>query len=114
MKRLIISLAVAVLLTASLPASATSYPGYVRNWWVEDNADLTWYFLNQDNSAYVTGLCGSGVYRLKVTNANYDVAYDSLKTAARNSYKVLMEVTTCDSNINVIKMVKICTWTGDC
>lgn len=114
MKRLIISLAVAVLLTASLPASATSYPGYVRNWWVEENGDITFYFLNQDNSAYVTGLCGWGNYRLKVTSANYDEVYDSLKLAAKNGYKVLMEVTTCDSSINVIKMVKICTWTGDC
>ncbi len=114
LKRALVSLVATAMLTASFSASATSYAGYPRNWWVEENADITWYLLNQDNSVWVNGLCGSPVYRLKVTNANYDAVYDSLKMAARNGYRVQMEVVACDSNVNVIKMVKICTWIGDC
>lgn len=108
------------MLAAALPISAASYYGYVRNWWVEENGDTTWYFLsNSDVSTtttahYVGGYCGAGVYRLKVTNANYDEVYDSLKTAAKNNYKVIMEVTSCEGTINVIKMIKVCTWNGDC
>ena len=114
MKRIITSLIAAVMLAVSLPASATSYGGYVRNWWVQENGDITFYFLNQDNSAYVTGLCGWGIYVLQAGKANYDETYSSLLLAAKNNYKVLMEVTTCSAQINIIKMAKVCTWTGDC
>ncbi len=114
MKRIITSLVAAALLAVALPASATTYYGYARNWWVQENGDITFYLLNADNSAYVNGMCGSPLYVLLVTNANFDEAYSSLMLAAKNGYRVGMETTTCNSNINVIKMVKVCTWTGDC
>lgn len=102
------------MLMASVPASAASSTGYVRNWWVEDNADITWYLLNQDNTVYIAGPCGVGLFRIKVASANYDTAYDSLKSAARNSFRVVLEVTACESGINIIRAVKVCTWIGDC
>lgn len=114
MKRFTIPLLAAIMLAVATPASATSYGGFVRNWWVEENGDISYYFLNEANTAYVTGLCGWGVYRLKVGQANYNELYTSLLLAVKNNYKVLMEVATCSAQINIIKMAKVCTWTGDC
>jgi hypothetical protein len=107
-------LAAFALATVAIPAQATTTNGYVRNWWVEENGDINFYLLNSNNSAYVNGVCGSPLFRLKVGQANYDQAYTSLTLAAKNGYMVGMEVTTCDGTNNVIKMVKVCTWTGDC
>lgn len=107
----------AFLITGILLSQVTQageYAGYVRNWWVEENGNITFYVLNETNTAYVNGLCGSGVYRLKVSNANFDEAFTSLKDAAIRSYMVRMYVTACDGTINVIRQPKICTWTGDC
>lgn len=114
MKRKLVSILLAIGLLTSHVTQATSYAGYVRNWWVEENGDIMFYFLDSTNSTWITGLCGWGNYKLKVTNANFDEAYASLIKAAEKSYKVLMEVTDCDASINVIKAVKVCTWTGDC
>ena len=114
MKRILTSLLAAVMLAVALPASATSYYGYVRNWWVQENGDIIFYFLDATNVNYVTGLCGWGLYVLQAGKANYDETYSSLLLAAKNNYKVLMEVTTCSGNVNIIKMAKVCTWTGDC
>jgi hypothetical protein len=101
------------LLTSHV-AEATSYAGYVRNWWVNENGDITFYFLDSANNTWITGLCGWGNYNLKAGNANFDEVYSSLIKAAEKSYKVLMEVTECDVSTNIIKAVKVCTWTGDC
>lgn len=114
MKRIIASIVASVMLAAPLLVSATSYGGYVRNWWVQENGDITYYFLDATNSNWVVGMCGSALYVLQAGKANYDEVFASLKLAARNNYKVLMEVTTCSGNQNLIKMVKVCTWTGDC
>lgn len=114
MKRVFASLIAAILLAASIPAQATSYDGYVRNWWVQENGDFTFYFLDQTNSNWVNGMCGSPLYVLQVGKANYNQLQVSLLLAAKNSYKVLMEVTTCSGTTNIIKMAKVCTWTGDC
>lgn len=114
MKRFITSLIAAALLIAALPASATSYSGYARNWWVQENGDITYYLLNADNSAWVNGMCGSPLYVLQTGKTNFDEVYSSLMLASKNGYRVIMEVTACSSNINIIKMVKVCTWTGDC
>lgn len=114
MKRIITSLLAAALLATTLPASATSYNGYARGWWVETNGDITFSFLNVDNTVYVTGMCGSGSYRLKVANANFDEVYSSTVLAAKNSYKMFMEVVACEGTVNLIKMVKVCTWATEC
>lgn len=120
MKRIILSLIAAALLAVSLPASAASYYGYIRNWWVEENGDISFYFLSNPDvntttpSQYVTGLCGWGVWRLKVGQANYSELYLSLLMASRNNYKTILEVTTCSAQVNIIKMAKVCTWNGDC
>lgn len=114
MKRILTSLFAAILLAASLPAQATSYGGYVRNWWVQENGDLTFYFLDATNTNWVTGMCGSALYVLQVGKTNFNQTYPSLLLAAKNSYKVLLEVTTCSGNVNIIQMTKVCTWTGDC
>ena len=66
------------------------------------------------SSTYATGLCGSGVYILKVGQANYDQVFLSLLFAAKNNYKIVVEVTTCSGSYNLIKQVKVCTWLGDC
>ncbi len=105
---------VLLLLVLALPAHATSYGGYVRNWWVQENGDITYYFLDVTNANYITGLCGQGLYTLRIDQSNYDEVYSSIMLAAKNNYKVLMEVTDCSGQTNIIKMVKICTWTGDC
>lgn len=121
MRRLIVPLMAAVMLTAALPALANSYYGYVRHWWVEENGDIVFYLFSNSDAAntvvpthYVTGLCGWANYRLKVTSANYDEVFASLKLAAKNNYRTIMEVVTCDASINVIKMVKVCTMSADC
>ena len=114
MKRIITSLVAAILLATASLTNAASYGGYVRNWWIQENGDITFYFLDATNSNYVTGMCGWGIYVLQVGKANYDETYSSLLLAAKNNYKVLMEVTTCSGQINIIKMAKVCTWTGDC
>ena len=120
MKRIPVSFLAVILMAASLPASATSYYGYVRNWWVEENGDINFYFLSNPDvnttttSQYVTGLCGWGNYRLKINQANFAPTYASLLMASKNNYKVIMEVTVCAGNINIVKMAKVCTWNGDC
>jgi len=114
MKRIIATILTAITLAVSLPAQATSYGGYVRNWWVQENGDITFYFLDATNSNWVNGFCSSPIYVLQVGKPNYTQLYSSLLMAAKNNYKVLMEVTTCSGNQNIIKMAKVCTWTGDC
>lgn len=114
MKCKLLGILLAANFLVSQMAQATSYGGYVRNWWAESNGDIMFYFLTQDNSAYVTGLCGSGNYRLQASNGNFDTVYSSLLIAAKNNYKVLMEISSCSSSINIIDIVKVCTWTGDC
>lgn len=114
MKRILASLLAAMLLVASIPVQATSYGGYVRNWWVQENGDFTFYFLDQTNSNWVNGMCGSPLYVLQVGKTNYNQLQVSLLLAAKNNYKVLMEVTVCSGTTNIIKMAKVCTWTGDC
>lgn len=114
MKRILASLFATALLAVTIPAQATSYGGYVRNWWVQENGDFTFYFLDQTNSNWVNGMCGSALYVLQVGKANYNQLQVSLLMAAKNNFKVLMEVTTCSGTTNIIKMAKVCTWTGDC
>jgi hypothetical protein len=114
MKRILSILCIAAVLAMALPASATSYPGYVRNWWVETNGNLTFYLLDPaSQSSFVPGLCG-GNYTLKADQMNYDAALLSLVGAAWHGTKVLLEVSTCNGNANILDMVKVCTWTGDC
>ncbi|TXH01275.1 MAG: hypothetical protein E6R05_05870 [Candidatus Moraniibacteriota bacterium] len=114
MKRIITSLVAAILLATTTLSQATSYGGYVRNWWVQENGDFTFYFLDATNSNWVTGMCGSALYVLQMGKTNYTQLQVSLLMAAKNNYKVLMEVTTCSGSMNIIKMAKVCTWTGDC
>lgn len=114
MKRIITSLIAVALFATTLPANATSYYGWIRNWWVEENGDISFYVQNETNTAYVTGACGWGVWRIKIGQANYNELYTSLVLSAKNNYKTVLEVTTCSGQINIIKMAKICTWTGEC
>lgn len=120
MKRLITSLAAATLLAASIPTSAASYYGYVRNWWVEENGDISFYFLSNSDvntttaGQYVTGLCGWGVWRLRADQMNFNQLYTSLLVASAKNYKTILEVASCSAQINLIKMAKVCTWNGDC
>ncbi|MFA9262669.1 MAG: hypothetical protein ACEQSB_04985 [Undibacterium sp.] len=115
MNRILAAFLATILLATSISAQAASYGGYARNWWVEANGDITFYLWNIDNTASVAGMCGANVYRLRTTNANFDEAYASFLLAAKNSYKVWMEVTTCAGTVNLIDMAKICTTTAvDC
>lgn len=114
MKKTLKAAVALALLIFAIPASATSYYGYARNWWVEENGDITYYLMNETNTAVVNGMCGSSIYRLKVGQVNYNELYTSILLAAKNNYRVAMEVTTCNGTVNVIKMTKVCTWTGDC
>lgn len=120
MKRLITSLAAAAILSAALPASAASYYGYVRNWWVQENGDITFYFLsNPDLSTttsahYVGGFCNAGIYTLQADKPNFNQLYTSLLLASAKNYRTILEVTSCGPNYNIVKMAKVCTWNGDC
>lgn len=120
MKRIITSLAAATLLAASIPASAASYYGYVRNWWVQENGDITFYFLSNPDvntttpSQYVGGYCNAGIYTLQADKPNFHQLMASLMLAASKNYKTIMEVTSCGPNYNIVKMAKVCTWNGDC
>lgn len=114
MQRFITSLLSAITLAVAAPASATTYGGYVRNWWVQENGDITFYFLDATNSNWVVGLCGSPLYVLQAGKTSFDETYSSLLLAAKNNFKVLLDVTTCSGNQNLIRIAKVCTWTGDC
>ena len=114
MNRILATLLATVLLAISIPAQATSYGGYIRNWWVEPSGDINFYLYNVDNTAVVNGMCGANTYRLRTTNANFDEAYASFLLAAKNSYKVWMEVSSCAGTNNLIDQAKICTYLADC
>ena len=122
MKRMLLKTLVVTGVTFlfSQSVQAMSYYGYVRNWETEPSGDTVFSVLSNSDvnttavGQYVMGYCGSGAYRLKVVSGNYDETFLSLLRAVEKNYRVLMNVTSCENNINIIDSAKICSWTGDC
>lgn len=109
MKRIVIVFAVCVLLFAStISAKAGEYQGYLRNYWVESNGDLTFYL---DSS---TGMCGSIVYKVQKSKSNFNELYPALMLALSKGYMVSLVVTSCSGSYNYIDFAKVCNFAGDC
>lgn len=82
MKRITIIFVVYTLLSVFITsAMAGEYMGYLTNYWVEANGDLTFYL---DSS---TGLCGSTVYKVRKSQSNFNELYPALMLAIAKGYE---------------------------
>ncbi|MCK9378561.1 MAG: hypothetical protein M0P97_00240 [Candidatus Moranbacteria bacterium] len=109
MKRIAMVFAVCTFLFVSATsATAGEYLGYLTNYWVESNGDLTFYL---DSS---TGLCGSTVYKVRKSQSNFNELYPALMLALAKGYEVDLVVTSCTGSYNYVDFAKICNAESGC
>lgn len=102
MKRLITSLAAAAMLAASVPASAlTEVLTYIPAHWVQRDGSYTFYGTNN-------GPCGTAVFNVSKSLANFYELRDSLILAEVKNYKVDLVVEGCEGTYNTVTFAKVC------
>ncbi len=95
-----LSLALSLFVAQSAQALTeviTTIPAY----WVERDGSLTLY-------GTVNGPCGSAVFVVDKTLANYSEVYDAAVLAMRESYEMDLVVESCNGTKNTVTFVKVC------
>ncbi len=102
MKRILIASVVALSLVAQTAhALLVEVLTYIPAEWIERDGSRTFYGTNN-------GPCGSAIFGVSKSLANFNELRDDLVLAMTKSYKVSLVVEACDGTKNTVTFAKIC------
>lgn len=101
MKRTLTTIALSLLLAAQPAQALTEVLTYIPAYWVERDGSYTFYGTNN-------GLCGSAVFNVSKSLANFNEVRDGLILAMTKSYKVDLVIEACEGTKNTVTFVKVC------
>ncbi len=101
MKRVSLIIASALSLAAPVAWALTEVISYIPAHWVERDGSYTFYGTNN-------GPCGSAIFGVSKSLANFNEVRDSLILAEVKSYKVDLVVEGCEGTKNTVTFAKVC------
>ena len=101
MKRVSLIVGLALSLIAPIALALTEVITYIPAHWVQRDGSYTFYGTNN-------GPCGSGVFNVSKSLANFNEVRDSLILAEVKSYKVDLVVEGCEGTYNTVTFAKVC------
>lgn len=101
MKRVTLCITSALSLVATAALALTEVVTYIPAHWVERDGSYTFYGTNN-------GPCGSAIFGVNKSLANFNEVRDSLILAEVKSYKVDLVVEACEGTKNTVTFAKVC------
>lgn len=101
MKRVSLISALAFTLISPVALALTEVITYIPAHWVERDGSYTFYGTNN-------GPCGSAIFGVSKSLANFNEVRDSLILAEVKSYKADLVVEACEGTKNTVTFAKVC------
>lgn len=101
MKRILLATAVALSLVAPTAQALTEVVTYIPAVWIQRDGSRTFY-------GTVNGPCGSAIFNVSKSLANFNELRDDLVIAMVKSYRVDLVVEACEGTYNTVTFAKIC------
>lgn len=101
MKRIPLIITLAIFFVAPVSLALTEVITYIPAHWVEREGSYTFYGTNN-------GPCGSAIFGVSKSLANFNEVRDSLILAEVKSWKVDLVVEACEGTKNIVTFAKVC------
>lgn len=101
MKRILIAAAAALSLVAPTAQALTEVVTFISAVWIERDGSRTFY-------GTTNGPCGSAVFKVSKSLANFNELRDDLVIAMMKSYEVDLVVEGCEGTYNTVTFAKVC------